>query len=300
MLCIAAVCIAGCQQEDDWGFQPGEGNGGFFPMGGSSGGQNNGGFGSGDLNPVDLQNDLDREVDYPQLRYTGDGNIASIDSRNPTQVATSQEFSAEMIRMNTTRFTSSDSTIDKRVRKLVGFTEFERTPKKEIILREDEDKFKNLSFVMYVSRSKSNTGYGGNTLTYSSPIPAAVVPTEMAQYDVLGAGGVTYSAAVIDDDGTRFEIVSTISEMMRSGSTIKIQQLTEIQGNHHQGKLYDKLHLPRITQYEIDTVGKKVLSIYSDDYYYNEKKGLRNTTITLQLCSYTLKGQTQNFPCPNY
>jgi hypothetical protein len=300
---VMTATVLGCQQEREWGFKSKEGGNGVFTFGNGEGnGEQGGGFGSGDLSTVDMRNDLDQVIDYPQLRYAGNGNIVSIDSSNPIQVATLQEFNREIIRLNTTRFTSSDSTIDKRVRRLVGTTEFDRTSKTELINREDEDKFTNLSFVMYASRSRATTGYGSNVLNYSSPIPAAIIPTEMVQYDVLRNGPVSFPATVVEDGGVRFDIVSTISEVGRNGNLITILHQTEIQGNDNSGRLYDKLHLSWRVQYEIDTVAKKVLSLNSNDFYYNEQKGRRNMTVLLQLCEYTIlaKNQSERYSCPNY
>lgn len=254
--------------------------------------RNAGTFGSGNLQGVDLAAGGN---EYPVTEYYGNGNLVSI-TNNPIQVKTRQEALRDKITTYTLRFNSSDSHVDAEVRKLEGQTTYKRVPKEELASRGKDPAFKNVPFLMYVNESKAQNQNGETALTFNSPAPFLVIPTQMHHFDVLKEGPITYDYKVAGDGD--FSVHATVEEESRSGDIIRVKVVSDI-GSDDDGKLYDKFSMPRVSSYEIDTKDMKVLRIDTETFYYNKRKKKRkNMDIHFRLCRYTVVNKVDDQrPC---
>ncbi len=307
ILCILALAVSHCQSSDDVSYDSGKksansGDVATQPSPTGATGSNVIGGGVISSTPVAGVDILTTDNSaYPTVEFCGTGNIKSISDRNPIQVATKQEISVDKVDSHTTRFTSSDRTINKEVVKLTGKTTFTRSSKTDLVNRQKEDGFKNEIFLMFANKSESATGAGQTSLRFSSPFPFLVIPTEMRRYDSLSAGSIDFNNIIVrDQSGKRlFTVNTSVSQLDRSGSTIRVQ-VSNIIPEDTNGSLYDKLPLPRNSIYEINTETKKVMRLSTSTIYYNShKKAARDMTIDLALKSYSVRGKTeQHASCP--
>lgn len=241
-----------------------------------------GGLGGGPANgseasPVDVTGNsptpgaisgADEPLSYPLISFKGQGSM----TYNGNNYKLGQEVSAQMDKtnlvINTLHFSSSTGDVDKQVKKKVGSDTFVRVPRETLEGLAKSGAFLNETFVVFSMEVRKKDG---KIVTFSSPVPAFIIPAKKNRYEKLDTGSISYNSNAMVD-GVSVPVSFTISKGAAAATvdSYAVDVRMDIPSDKD-GSLYENIPIPKYATYVVDTNQKIVSKLQTSSSFRNDK-----------------------------
>jgi len=264
----------------------------------------------GRLDPgeADPQSETNEKVDYPEFKFSGDGQTSNNSRNFPTtsQIMTTVSATEFLVNQTAARvIVSSNSGAQRDAdndinNNSLGITKYVRPTREDLVKFVDsEGKSRQAPYVVF---AKAFTNNRGKYWTFSDPLPVFPWPGKMSRYASLDVKPGSWTARATGPDGS-FDVTINVSKASTNGDMVTLLFETIIPSDQ-QGEQYEMLPFPKEGRYEIDTVNQRIASINSVYWFFadssqHSSRKREQTTISYRLCNVRKAGvETQVNSCP--
>ena len=264
-----------------------------------SGSNNANRFESGSDDVVEDYTDEEDDIDYPILRFLGNGQL---DHTNGT-ANVSQSLTALMnktrVTMTVTKFgaVSGDNrgNVDDEIKDDTGNIEITRPSRAEVLTMGKSKLKSGSTFLIFGTNVVNSKNQKSDSFAVTGEfLPVLLIPASKSRYDELVGNPIRYTSSLnarYMKDGNLEQVSFTIQTMISlvtsndSRSTIRLEFTIpeDVEGN-----LYEIFPLAKRTDFNIDHASKRIVGMSTLSHYKDD--GRRDVSLNYSLCEFKSNG----------